>query len=238
MPFLSSIKNLLIKMWNYTGYLLSFKLRVNWWTRFHPGLVSYFHRTVHYRTHFFYLLPGDVYQCLPASLFKSFRVIPPFTPSRPAPLEQTSSYNIFFHVWKPESPWSRVNPPRPDFEIVVIKYVMVLFAFCSYLTHCSARTTPVPRIDDLAALFDTLPTTPYQSKLQNRVGKQQTTSGGILTRYLAWIRNILNPTPGGKGNPFGHLKAGKRSVIFAVVDVGTTTLYRFNEGCFDEWPMI
>jgi tRNA-splicing endonuclease subunit Sen54 len=181
-------------------------------------------------------LPDDVYQSSSASLFKSFRVIPPFTPSRAA-LEQTSSYNIFFHVWKPESPWSRVSPPRPDFEIVVIKYVMVLFAFCSHLTHCSARTTPVPHIDELTALFDTLPATPYQPKLQNRVGKQQTL-GGILPRYLAWIGDLLNPTPGGKGNAFGHLKAGKKSVIFAVVDVGTTTLYRFNEGCFDEWPMI
>lgn len=234
MPFMSSIKNMCIKLWNYTSNLF----RVNWWTRFHPGLSSYFHRTVHYRMNFPYLSSGDVYQCPLASLFKSFRVIPPFTPSRATSLEQTSSYNIFFHVWKPDSPWNRVNPACPDFEIVVIKYVTVLFAFYSHLTSCSARTTPVPHIDELTALFDTLPITPYQSKLQNRVVKQQSTSGGILTRYLAWIHSFLNPPPGGKGNAFGHLKAGKRSVIFAVVDVGTTTMYRFNQGCFDEWPMV
>lgn len=198
--FLSTIRARLTRLWNSMNSIS----QINWWSRFHPGIASYFQRTVHY-----------------PSLFKSFRVIPSFTPSRVVPLEPSSNYNVFFHVWKPDSPWNRLTPPRPDFDIVVI----------------NARTTPVPTIDELTMLFGTLPNSSYQPTQKVPVKKLQTPSG-LLARYLAWIRGLLQSQSTAKGNAFAHLKAGKKSVIFAVVDAGTTSLYRFNEGCFDEWPMI
>lgn len=106
-----------------------------------------------------------------------------------------------------------------------------------YLIDYSARTTPVPSIDELTALFGSLPTNPYQAKLQLRPTNSQT-STSFLTRYISWVRSWLYSLPKGNGNAFLHLKAGSKSVVFAVADAGTTSLYRFNEGCFDEWPMI
>jgi tRNA-splicing endonuclease subunit Sen54 len=34
------------------------------------------------------------------------------------------------------------------------------------------------------------------------------------------------------------LKAGKKAVVIAVVDVGNITFFRFCQGAFAEWPMI
>ena len=203
----------------WAGFLFS-------WNR----ALSYAHSFISYLTTF------DNF--LPASLFKSFRVIPSFTPSPTASLEPTSNYNIFFHIWKPESPWNRVNPPPPDFEVVVVKYVAHLVFHQSSEALTSARTMPVPSIEELTALFGSLPIVPYQNKQQTREGKPQAASVGILTRILTWIHRIAHSSINGKGNSVGHLKAGKRSVIFAVVDAGTMSMYRFNEGCFGEWPMI
>jgi tRNA-splicing endonuclease subunit Sen54 len=45
------------------------------------------------------------------------------------------------------------------------------------------------------------------------------------------------PAPARKVNPFVALKAGKKTVVIAVVDAGNIGFYRFSEGAFDEWPM-
>jgi tRNA-splicing endonuclease subunit Sen54 len=34
------------------------------------------------------------------------------------------------------------------------------------------------------------------------------------------------------------LKAGKRTVVVAAVDIGNISFFRFSEGAFHEWPMM
>jgi tRNA-splicing endonuclease subunit Sen54 len=38
-------------------------------------------------------------------------------------------------------------------------------------------------------------------------------------------------------NPFMALRQGNKSVVIAVVDVGTVSFFRFGQGAFEEWPM-
>ena len=53
--FVNYLKMKLVKLWNLATGIL----RVNWWTRFHPGLVSYFRGNVHYRMCYSYLSIGN-----------------------------------------------------------------------------------------------------------------------------------------------------------------------------------
>ena len=36
----------------------------------------------------------------------------------------TSPYKIFYNLYKPNTPFKKSAPPPPDFQIVVIKYVV------------------------------------------------------------------------------------------------------------------
>jgi len=43
--------------------------------------------------------------------------------------------------------------------------------------------------------------------------------------------------PPAKVNPFMALRQGNKSVVIAVVDVGTVSFFRFGQGAFEEWPV-
>ncbi|CAG7855090.1 SubName: Full=Related to tRNA-splicing endonuclease {ECO:0000313/EMBL:CCA70308.1} [Serendipita indica DSM 11827] len=180
--------------------LISRFLSGDWWTRFHPGIMSSLHKDAHY-----------------PSIFNRLRIRP-----HPGPVHQvtkTSPYQVFFHVWKPETAWNRTQPTRPDFEIVVV----------------NARTTSFPTIFDLTALYDELPTVPpLLNNAPIRRHATQRWSFGVFSS----LRSYLWPTVDKRVNVFGTLKAGKNTVILAVVDAGTMSMYRFNQGCFEDWPMI
>jgi tRNA-splicing endonuclease subunit Sen54 len=98
----------------------------------------------------------------------------------------------------------------------------------------SARTTPVPSIQDLVALYEIVPGIPPNARLLSKHMEMQ----GVTRSVFEWIRRFFHPLTHVRPNVFKSLKEGKKSVIFAVVDAGTMNMYRFNEGCFDEWPMI
>ncbi|PVF99695.1 hypothetical protein CPB86DRAFT_702791 [Serendipita vermifera] len=156
------------------------------------------------------------------SLFRSFRIIMPYSRSYVPRPSKSSPYQVFFHVWKPDTIWNRASLSPPNFEVVVI----------------NARTTPVPTIDELVSLYDTLPETrqPQDPKSAIKVSKDVSFNLlSILKSTITWLFRYSAPR---KGNPFTFLKEGKKSVVIAVVDAGTTSLYRFNEGCFEDWPMI
>ncbi|KAJ3573636.1 hypothetical protein NP233_g2305 [Leucocoprinus birnbaumii] len=55
-----------------------------------------------------------------------------------------SPYKIFYNVFKPSTPFKKTTPPLPDFQVVVV----------------NARTTPVPTLHELSALFNLLPDLP------------------------------------------------------------------------------
>ncbi|KAF9512910.1 hypothetical protein BS47DRAFT_1297083, partial [Hydnum rufescens UP504] len=85
--------------------------------------------------------------CLPATIFRTLRIIPaghaePLRTGRD--VRSSTPYQVFYHIWKPNTTWKKTAPPPPDFELVVI----------------DARTTPIPSIEELTALFGTLPRIP------------------------------------------------------------------------------
>jgi tRNA-splicing endonuclease subunit Sen54 len=76
-------------------------------------------------------------------------------------------------------------------------------------------------ITDAKAVSQTSTTQPWTKRIQSFFGLSSTTPDRPL------------PRP----NPFGVLKQGKKTIVVAVVDVGSVGFFRFGQGCFEEWPM-
>ncbi|CAL1712275.1 unnamed protein product [Somion occarium] len=150
-----------------------------------------------------------------------------------------SPYEIFFNVYKPATPFKKTTPPAPDFSMVVV----------------NARTTPMPTLSELTDLFEILPELPppvprrrlafVEQKEQRSTTAANSPSQPIpqlsfLGRLITWIYPRAAsqiPEPPRKPNPFAVLKAGKKLVIVAVVDAGTTSFFGFRQGMFEEFPM-
>ncbi|KAF8158038.1 tRNA-splicing endonuclease subunit sen54 N-term-domain-containing protein [Crassisporium funariophilum] len=185
-----------------------------------------------------------------ASLFKSLRFMPaghsvPLKSSKSiSSSESASPYRIFFNLYKPSTPFKKSAPPTPDFQIVVI----------------NARTTPMPTLQELTDLFDVLPETPLPPPRQRRpppgapalaplpalVNTSPTPPPklSLIRKLFPWIfltpPTLLAPSSAvpRKPNPFMALKTGKKIIIIAVVDAGSTSFFRFGQGEFTEWPMM
>ncbi|KAI0632259.1 tRNA-splicing endonuclease subunit sen54 N-term-domain-containing protein [Trametes polyzona] len=182
-------------------------------------------------------------------LFKSLRFLPSGhkTPLQiqSAPAASPTPYQIFFHLYKPSTPFKKTAPPPPDFSVVVV----------------NARTSPMPTISELTDLFGELPELPppvprkrvsfAQQKLAAgsaaTATKQQsqappTSQPSLVRRAMAWVwplpwvttnTNAQSRPP----NPFPPLKMGNKTVVIAAVDAGTISFFRFGQGVFTEWPM-
>ena len=119
----------------------------------------------------------------------------------------------------------------------------------------SARTTLMPSLQELTDLFAVLPEVPpplprlrHPATGKTDSNKPKTanlhhppnpllanTSLSLLHLLHSWFLPLKSkPVP----NPFGALKAGKKSVVVAVVDAGSISFYRFGEGAFEDWPMV
>ncbi|KAL6303916.1 tRNA-splicing endonuclease subunit sen54 N-term-domain-containing protein [Sparassis latifolia] len=176
------------------------------------------------------------------SIFKSLRFLPsgfdaPLHVQQP-PNTPPSPYEIFYNLYKPSTPFKKTAPPPPDFSVVVV----------------NARTTPMPSLPELTALFDVLPELPppvprkrisYAQQKQERAAPALTSSAPPFTKSPLWHRIFswgLKPpstptAPPRNPNPFLALKTGKKMVVVAAVDAGTISFFRFGQGAFNEWPM-
>ncbi|KIJ64666.1 hypothetical protein HYDPIDRAFT_175586 [Hydnomerulius pinastri MD-312] len=65
-------------------------------------------------------------------------------PSPESVASASSPYKVFFHVYKPSTPFRKTAPPAPDFYVVVV----------------NARTTAMPSLHELTSLFYVLPEMP------------------------------------------------------------------------------
>ncbi|KAL4073282.1 tRNA-splicing endonuclease subunit sen54 N-term-domain-containing protein [Scleroderma yunnanense] len=200
---------------------------------------------------------GDIFAALrflrcghAASLYES--PVPKDTATQPHTTSEQSPYTVFFHVYKPSTPFRKTAPPAPDFYVVVI----------------NARTTPMPSLYELSALFEALPEMPpppprkrgiQASNMKPTNATAQNTALPLPTMIPvsppSFLRCLFsyfpfgprststlssaphNPAPN-KPNPFVHLKAGKKSVVIAAVDSGNISFFRFGEGAFHDWPMV
>lgn len=70
---------------------------------------------------------------------------------------------------------------------------------------------------------------------------QDTVPSSLLYKLFPWafsLQPVVSESLMRKVNPFVALKAGKKTIIVAVVDAGSTSFFRFSQGAFTEWPMI
>ncbi|KAJ7200687.1 tRNA-splicing endonuclease subunit sen54 N-term-domain-containing protein [Mycena rebaudengoi] len=180
------------------------------------------------------------------AIFRSLRFIPnghriPLLPVTPTPLDKASPYRIFFNVHKPGTSYRKSAPDLPDYQIVVI----------------NARTTPMPSLHELTDLFNVSPELPPPLPRQRRPPPPPKgsvpdpippprimplpipTPPSLFHRLTWWLRpsSATGAPPPRRPNPFMALKAGKKTVIVAVVDSGSTGFFRFGEGAFSEWAV-
>ncbi|KAI0335748.1 hypothetical protein GY45DRAFT_1316455 [Cubamyces sp. BRFM 1775] len=185
-----------------------------------------------------------------SSLYKSLRFLPsghsvPLHIQQ-APEKPPSPYEIFFHLYKPSTPFKKTAPPPPDFSVVVV----------------NARTSPMPTISELTDLFGQLPELPPPAPRKRVSFAQQKLAAAsaassipqakapaqaeqaLSTRAMAWLwppswfgtaqKSEVQKRP---PNPFPSLKTGNKIVVIAAVDAGTISFFRFGQGVFTEWPM-
>lgn len=132
----------------------------------------------------------------------------------------------------------------------------------------SARTTLMPSLNELSALFEVLPEMPIPPPRQRHrpanVNKGASknkpeanvlaivppwspipATAGAFDTLLVWLRlRAADPRETKPQsvvrpqNPFQALKAGKRVVVIAAVDAGMISFFRLGQGAFNEWPMV
>ncbi|GAA5960559.1 hypothetical protein JCM21900_002842 [Sporobolomyces salmonicolor] len=168
-------------------------------------------------------------------------------------------YQPFFHMYKPVTKYKKSNPPPPDFRIVVINGATTpmpdLFEFTDMFNSVpfpsedtllppppvvralgppQAGSTPRPRPPRRhggpapAPAAPAPPPTPFQ-RLLARIP--------VLSRYGACPAAPARP-PKKKPSPYPRLKTGRRSILVAVVDNGTTSILRFSETEFAKLPWV
>ncbi|GAA5984756.1 hypothetical protein JCM10908_003489 [Rhodotorula pacifica] len=166
----------------------------------------------------------------------------------PAPPSlQEFPYQTFFHVYKPVTKYKKSDPPEPDFRMVVI----------------NAATTPMPDLFEFSALFDSTPMPPppipgsttYRPPRANpnRPNTSATpppppprtktqdflASLPLVERFFpALVTPVAPPRPARKPTPYPRLKTGRRTILIAVVDNGTSSLLRFSEAEFAKIPWV
>ena len=133
---------------------------------------------------------------------------------------------------------------------------------------CSARTTPLPTLQELTDLFTVLPEVPIpfprpRPPQPGQGGSKSTDSTQLNTRvsgtpkvtfspgsriWMLVLRFFCSKTDQSssrsntgvkpKPNPFVALKAGKKAIIIAAVDMGNISFFKFGQGEFHEWAMV
>lgn len=204
---------------------------------------------------------ASIFSCLRFIQSGHEKTLPIAELSQLSPHNLQSSYQPFYNLYKPSTPFRRTHPPTPDFSLVVVECVVhpVRKAMLNVFYH-SGRTTPMPTLGELDRLLDVAPDPPSikpRQKQQPRgppsslkdskacaeaTDRTHTLYGqeSIFVRFLRWLRilpGVNNGPPPRRQNPMQALKAGKRIIVVAVVDVGMISFYRFGQGAFDQWPM-
>ncbi|KZT51583.1 hypothetical protein CALCODRAFT_487817 [Calocera cornea HHB12733] len=143
----------------------------------------------------------------------------------------TSPYEVFYHVWRPSTPWKKTAVPPPDFHLIVL----------------NANTTRVPTLAELARVFSQLPVQPPPAPRKRPNAPPPAPAPAPPPTILTRLRRLLGlapaPTAGMQQTahrtpPFVALKAGRKTVVLAVVDGGSVSLVRFSQGVFEDWPMV
>lgn len=116
--------------------------------------------------------------CKLASIYRYLRFLPSshsiplHQPPSPTP-PSSSPYKIFYNVYKPSTPFKKTAPPLPDFQVVVIKYVLTILT----LFHSSLLNGNPQRSNNTNANFTrTLDTLRSPSRTPTPTSTAQKTS--------------------------------------------------------------
>ena len=105
-----------------------------------------------------------------APIYRQLKLIPRHKPSA-IPTSSTAPeepFRLFYHIWKPSpTPFSKKNPPVPDFRIAVTDTV----------------NTFVPTLDEITSLLDSTPFEPAPAHIQG--------NGRLYQRLKHGYRNVL-----------------------------------------------
>ena len=128
-PTVSSTPNLFSRLFIFLRQTLSrfleiFKPRSTFWK------LRLFHHGPSYREHLSRLSPlrYSLLLCVAAAIFQALRFLPSGHSAslhvQSAADPATSPYQIFYNVYKPATPFKKSTPPKPDFQVVVVEYVL------------------------------------------------------------------------------------------------------------------
>ncbi|WFD01346.1 tRNA-splicing endonuclease subunit sen54 [Malassezia obtusa] len=201
------------------------------------------------------IAPGDTYE----RVFDALRIVP--TAARVPPAGGADVLAPFFYAWRPATHYRRTQPPPPEFRICVLETdahpMLHLHDFEVLFSH-----VPLPTDAD-AGEPDADEAQLEAIREQNRraYGKQRKVPrpkpsarpahvASIVGRFL-WLVRVLGAVlrrlargcglarmpPRPAGNVYLPLKAGRRSVVVAIVDQGTMSLLRFGEAEFTRWRL-
>lgn len=114
----------------------------------------------------------------------------------------------------------------------------------------------MPSLQELTNLLGVLPEVPIlpsRSRSQLPQGSSRSTNSSDIDTQLStpvsrvWmlIRRLvclktdhMSSRQNIAVNPFVALKAGKKAIIIAAVDMGSISFFKFGQGDFCEWPMV
>src|SRR5262249_32443947 len=97
-----------------------------------------------------------------------------------------------------------------------------------------------PSLRELTDLFDVYSEVPLPVSKKKHATLRKAPEPAAPASFFQRITGFLlakKPAPGQRGNPFPHLRAGRKLVIVAVVDNGNISFYRFSEGVFSDWVL-
>lgn len=190
------------------------------------------------------------------TIFETLQIVATDEPKAPLKHVQDESLQPFFYAWRPASHFKRTHPPPPEFRICVLEThqhpMLNGRDFDTLFSHIPIPSPTDPQDDDKELA---------EIRAQNRraYGKQRTARVAPATTRnpsrlrslisrLTWILHVLQRFVSKWGiycvkvkqtrtNVYIPLKAGRRSVVVAIVDQGTMSLLRFGEAQFNEWRL-
>ncbi|BGP27200.1 tRNA-splicing endonuclease subunit sen54 [Rhodotorula toruloides] len=194
------------------------------------------------------------------SVFTPLSSIPDICKPKHLPPLDEYPYQPFFHVYKPVTKYKKSSPPEPDFKMVVINGATTpmpdLFEFTAIFgsAPCPPEPSTAPGPGAGPSVLAQAASSPARSPSKNaRPPRENTTPPPApqrgIQRLLSSIPLVprlfpsLAPPPpaiprrGPKiPSPYPRLKTGRRTILVAVVDNGTSSLLRFSEGEFAKIP--
>ncbi|KAJ3930684.1 MAG: hypothetical protein NXY57DRAFT_1084645 [Lentinula lateritia] len=143
-------------------------------------------------------------------IFQSLRFIPSghkvpqYSPTETQ--TPSSPYEPFFNLYKPPTPFKKSAPPPPDYQMVVV----------------NARTTPMPSLRELTAIYDNAPELPPPQRrvrnppqIQGISYKNLTGTGGSDTLAQSQTHNSNTPTWMSSPSMISLLPHGLTSWLYA-----------------------